>query len=376
MYEINEGQEALEVIARLDERMHLEQTDVNGKRMTIIHKGYASRHLFEIERFVRDIVEKGWRGGFIEEFTRYSKMLKIRELYLGKKYYRNVNTWLEQYSDIYRYSSRVEVFYDVCKSMGLIGQQPSFEFGLPGEMEFSTGILYMDWFNALIEQVYARCQAREFKERERLREANAERNRQNVLALEEEMFSEEIGRSRWLILSLTLRYKPRYRRWITPGILQQHRDRFFAARRFNKLMSGIKNYVWAIEQGEEAGLHLHVILFYSADSNHDECIAMQIGKYWENIVTEGKGAYWNSNDGRLKEVYERRGHGIGVGQINWNDSDRRNALRENLVYLAKTEQYLMIKAAEGIHTFGMGQVPKKAKSGRPRTKDESNALSI
>lgn len=366
MYEINEDQEALEVIARLDERMHLEQTDVDGKKMTIIHKGYASRHLFAIERFVKDIVEKRWKGGFIEEFTRYSKMPRIRELYLGKKYYRHLNKWLEWYSDMYRYSSRVEAFYDTCKSMGMIGQQPSFEFGLPGEVEFRTGIRYMDWFNALIEQVRARCQAREFKERERLREANAERNRQNVLALEEEMFSEEVGRSRWLILSLTLRYKPMHRRWITPEILQQHRDRFFAARRFNKLMSGIKNYVWAIEQGEDAGLHLHVILFYSAESNRDEYIAMQIAEYWANVVTEGKGDYWNSNEGKLKEVYEKRGHGIGVGQINWNDADKRTALRRNLGYLAKTEQYLMIKAAVGIHTFGMGQVPKKVKSGRPR----------
>jgi hypothetical protein len=369
MYEINEGQETLGVIARLDERMNLEQTDVDGKRMTIIHKGYASRHLFEIERFVKDIVEGGWRGGFMEEFTHYSKTPKIRELHLGKKYYRQVNNWLERYSDLYRYSTRVEAFYDACKSMGLIGQQPAFEFRLPGEMEFSTGVRYMDWFNALIEQVHARCQAREFKERERLRKANAELHRQNVLALEEAMFSEEAGRSRWLILSLTLRYKPRYRRWITPENIQQHRDRFFAARRFNKLMSGIKNYVWAIEQGEDTGLHLHVILFYSADSNHDQYIAMQIGEYWENIVTEGKGDYWNSNDGKLKKGYEKNGHGVGVGQINWNDFAKRDALRINLMYLAKTEQYLMIKVADGIHTFGMGQVPKKAKSGRPRTKD-------
>ncbi len=372
MYEIKEGQEALGVIARLDERMNLEQTDVDGKRMTIIHKGYASRHLFEIERFVRDIVEQGWRGGFIEECTRYSKMPRIRELYLGKRYYRHLNRWLEQYSDMYRYSARVEAFYDACQSMGLIGQQSTFEFRLPSKMEFSDGIRHADCFNALIEQVYARCQTREFKERERLREVNAERNRQNVLALEEAMFSEETGRSRWLVLSLTLRYKPRYRRWITPEIIQQHRDRFFAARRFNTLMSGIKNQVWAIEQGEEAGLHLHVILFYSAESNHDEYIAKQIGEYWENVVTDGKGDYWNSNDGTLKKRYEKNGHGVGVGQINWNDFAKRDALRINLAYLAKTEQYFMIKVADGIHTFGMGQVPKKAKSGRPRDGRSSN----
>jgi hypothetical protein len=366
MYETNEDQEALGVAARLDERMNLEQTDMNGKRTTVVHKGYASRHLFEMERFVKDIVEKGWKCGFIDESTHCSRASKIRELYLGKRYYYQLNSWLERYSDIYQYSPRVEAFYDTCKAMGLIGQESVFEFHLPEEIEAGSGMRYMDWFNALIGQVDARCQTRDFKERERLRATNAERRKENVLALEQEMFSEEKGRSRWLVLSLTLRYKPRYRRWITPEIIQQHRDRLFAARRYNDLMEGVKNYVWAIEQGEDTGLHLHVILFYSAESNHDEYIAMQIGEYWENVVTKGKGDYWNSNDGKLKEGYRRKGHGIGVGQINWDDYDKREALRINLVYLAKTEQYLMIKTTNGIHTFGMGQMPEKVKAGRPR----------
>jgi hypothetical protein len=375
MYEINTDQEAREVITRLKERTHLEKNDVDGKRTITIHKGYASKHLFEIERFVRDIVEKGWRGGFIEECTRYSKMPRIRALYLASKYYGRVNNWLERYSDRYRYSTRVEAFYDACHSMGLIGQQPPFEFGQPDAWESITGMRYMDWFNDLIEQVCARCQTREFRERERLRGENAERNRRNVVALEEAMFSKDLGRSRWLILSLTLRYKPRYRRWITPEIIQQHRDRFFAARRFNKLMKGVKNFVWAIEQGEDTGVHLHVILFYSAESNHDEYIAMQIGEYWVNSVTEGKGDYWNSNEGKLKKWYKTKGHGVGVGQINWNDLAKRDALRINLAYLAKTEQYLMIKPIDGMHTFGMGQLPQKAKSGRPRMKEGRNILS-
>lgn len=363
MYEINEDQDALEIITRLDERMNLEQTDIQGKRTTIIHKGYGARHLFGIEKFVRDI-EKGWKGGYIEETSRYSKLKKIRELRLGKRYYRLVNEWLERYSDLYCYSARVEVFYDVCKEFELIGKYP-FCLGEPGALARADGVRYMDVFNMLIDEIRVRCQTREFKERERLREFNAERNKQNVLAMEEEMFSPETGRSRWLILSLTLGYEPKFRRWITPQTVQQHRDRLFDARRFNKLIFGIKNYVWAIEQGEDTGLHLHVILFYSADHNHDEFIAKQIGDYWENVVTQGKGDAWNSNEAWLKARYKNR-YGVGVGQINWNETEKREVLRKLLVYLAKSEQYLMLKAAEGMHTFGMGQVPKKVKAGRPR----------
>jgi len=365
MHTITESQESLEVFARLDERANLEETERDDSRKMIIHKGSASQHLFEIEKCVMDI-QKGHRGGFIEEMTRYSRMKRIRELYFGRRYYRLVNNWLERYSDLYRYSARVEVFYDVCKELGLIGEHP-FWFGNPGDLARIDGVRYMDVFDMLIEYIRLRCQSREFKERERLRLANAERNRLNVLALEEAMFSQDTGRSRWLLLSLTLCYKPRFRRWITPETIQQHRDRFFAARRFNALMSGIKNYVWAIEQGEDAGLHLHVILFYSAERNHDEFIAKQIGEYWVEVVTEGQGDYRNSNAAPLKKIYETRGHGVGVGQINWNDVGKRDALRKNLVYPAKAEQYLLVKGMENMHTFGMGQPPKKVKAGRPRS---------
>lgn len=42
MNNVNEDQEALEVIARLDERMNLEEIDIDGRRQVVIHKGYAS----------------------------------------------------------------------------------------------------------------------------------------------------------------------------------------------------------------------------------------------------------------------------------------------------------------------------------------------
>lgn len=374
MYKINEDQEALEVIARIDERMNLEETDIGGSNQIVIHKGYGSRHLFEIDRFVKAI-ERGWKGGFTEDIDRYSGMKTIRELYLAEKYYWQLNDWLGRYSELYRYSVHVDAFYGACEAMGLFcGQR--FYFGNPGDVARADGARYMDAFNVLIEEVSLRCQSREFRERERLRLVNAQKNVRNVLELEEAMFSQEVGRSRWLVLSLTLRYKPACRDSITPEIVQQHRERFFAARRFNRLMAGIGNYVWAIEEGEDTGLHLHVILFYSADHNHDEFIAQQIGEYWVDVVTEGKGDYWNSNAAWLKKNYEKRGHGVGVGQIDRSDTGKREALRKNLVYLAKVEQYLMSCGVERIRTFDMGQVPKKVKPGRPRVDVNGSTSSL
>ena len=361
MYQNTEDQESLEVIARLNERTHLEQSDVDGKRALVTHKGYASKHLFHIEKFVQDI-ERRREGGFVEYVTRYGKVKKVCELYLGKRYYWSLNDWLERYSDLYCYSPRVEVFYGVCKELGLISPEP-YSFGQPDEFDCLDGMRYMDVFNLLIEQIRTCCQSREFKERERLRLENAQKNKRKAVSMEAAMFE---AKGRWLILSLTLGFKPELRNRITVEEIQRLRDRFLAARRFNKLMSGIGNYVWTLEQGEKTGLHLHVILFYSADHNHDAFITQQIGEYWVNVVTEGMGDYWNSNDGKRKPFYEKHGHGLGVGQINWNDTDKREALRTNLVYLAKAGPYLMVKGGERIRTFDMGRVPRKIKAGRPR----------
>jgi hypothetical protein len=111
---------------------------------------------------------------------------------------------------------------------------------------------------------------------------------------------------------------------------------------------------------------LHAILFYSANHNHDENIAEKISAYWCNEITDGKGACWNSNRSWLKHRYAEHGHGVGVGQIDWDDSEMREALRKNLIYLAKADQYLMIRGTGGVRTFDMSRMPKRIKSGRPR----------
>lgn len=360
MSKIEKSQRGLKGFVRPRNRVRMS----DGIAVTGCSVGPSSQ-LYMIEQFVKDI-EKGWMGGFTEEFTKYSGLKTYRQLFLGKRYYHLLNSWIRGYSGLNRYSARVQLFYEVIGAMNLfdcVGKIP-FRFGDPGQTDAYQGVRYMDWFHALIENIRIRCRSRDFKERERLRRVNAKRNEKNVLAMEEKMFSER-GRSRWLILSLTLQYRKEYRSEITPRIVQKHRAKFFSSRRSNKLMRGIKSYVCSMEQGSDTGLHLHMILFYSSDSNRDERIARKIGEYWEE-VTQSMGEFWNSNAGWLKHGYAKRGHGVGVGQINWNDHEKREALRRNLIYLTKPEQNLMVNADEGIRTFTMGHMPIKASSGRPR----------
>nr|CUV26229.1 protein of unknown function [Ralstonia solanacearum]CUV37620.1 protein of unknown function [Ralstonia solanacearum]CUV42583.1 protein of unknown function [Ralstonia solanacearum]CUV60487.1 protein of unknown function [Ralstonia solanacearum] len=54
-----------------------------------------------------------------------------------------------------------------------------------------------------------------------------------------------------------------------------------------------------------------------------------------------------------------------MGQINWNDDDKRKALRTNLAYLAKAEQYVMLKDAENMRYVRYGPRAREGKGWAP-----------
>ena len=179
----------------------------------------------------------------------------------------------------------------------------------------------------------------------------AVRNAAKVEQFEEAMFD---LRSRHLVLVLTLNYKPEYRHMVTFDLIREHRNRFLNNRRCNQLLQDINGYVWKIEEGQNSGgLHLHVVLFYDGKHRADIFIAQRIGEYWANDVTQGMGDYRNSNGG--KDWHERNGHGVGTGQIDRKNEAKREALRRNLLYLAKDRQHVSTRLNPHERTFGTSQ---------------------
>lgn len=367
-------QEALDL---LDACIRYEETRVDGRERIFRHR--SMRYLFTIEQFVKDVQEdyekKGKSRGFLEKFDQngYPNVTKYP---LAKTYYGQLNGWIELYREELRYSPYVEAFHDACKDLGLLGNR-RFWFGEPGDTDRQHDKPYTDWFNALIVKVHDCCQSRKFKERVRLLKVHVKRNVERLVSFEQELFSEENGRARWLVVDLTLQYESKYRGSLTLDTVQRHRENFFKARRNNSgPMSCVKAYAWAIEEGETSGFHLHVILFCLTVTKDDERLGNQIGDFWSEIATEGKGVFHNSNRADLKPRYEMYGHGIGVGLIEHDDRKMRRSLFLNLLYLVKAEQQLQIRAEGNVHTFGMSDVPKKLKVGRPRNDARMQATGI
>lgn len=118
------------------------------------------------------------------------------------------------------------------------------------------------------------------------------------------------------------------------------------------------------ENGEERGPHAHAMLFFDGHKlQKDEHRGDEIGKYYVDTITKGKGSFHNVN--RNKDRYEK----LGIGMIDHSDTEKRQALLENVLpYLTKTEQTIDgVKASTKERSFTRGTLPKpKSKAGRPR----------
>ncbi|KVH11305.1 hypothetical protein WS85_14735 [Burkholderia anthina] len=280
---------------------------------------------------------------------------------MGKRYFYALKAFFQNYAYAERYVYSVHV-HALCEAFEALGLHPhAFMFREPGSIERSTGKTHGETFNEVVKKVAEIVDSKQFRERLRVRRRNAERNEAKGLAIEQQVFE---NKARQLVLVLHFGYKEQHRMRMTLDEIQAHRKKFFNNCRTNKLLRGIVDYIWKLEEGDESGLHLHVLIFYTADSCRDVYIAKQLGEYWVK-VTGDKGQYWNSNANKL--FHEKHGHGVGTGEINWDDHEKREALRTNIRYMTKADQFLKMKYGEHGRVFGTSQVKEKEKSGRPRT---------
>jgi hypothetical protein len=136
------------------------------------------------------------------------------------------------------------------------------------------------------------------------------------------------------------------------------------------LFEHMVGYVWRIEWSRIGGYHLHVaFLFDGSKVKKDAWLGDQIGQYWVDVITKGRGLYHNCN--RSKAQY---GEMWGIGEVNYHDTEKRTKLMRALSYLAKRNQYVYVKPSVKCNLFGTGHMPDaKPLAGRPRKTDPGKA---
>ena len=122
-------------------------------------------------------------------------------------------------------------------------------------------------------------------------------------------------------------------------------------------------YITKKELGEEKGVHIHVAIIYNGNIVREDITkAQQIGEYWKNNITKGKGVFHNCS----KNEYKNK----AVGIIDYKDEEKRKIFDEKvLTYLCKDEQSIdSLKTNIKDRAFTRGIAKKiKSNAGRPRS---------
>ena len=146
--------------------------------------------------------------------------------------------------------------------------------------------------------------------------------------------------------------------------VQRDRVKLFANMKGKpSLFEHLVGYVWRIEYAHKAGYHLHVLLAF--DGSHvrqHEWLAQQIGKYWVEVITPGRGRFHNCNS-----AWDKNASRYGLGRIDWREDHLRANLRDLVLpYLAKRDQYVLARPYKGCKLMGSGFVHRRKPSGRGR----------
>ncbi|WP_374401533.1 inovirus-type Gp2 protein [Niveibacterium sp.] len=136
------------------------------------------------------------------------------------------------------------------------------------------------------------------------------------------------------------------------------------------LFGNMVGYVAKKEFTEDKGPHIHSLFIFDGQKvSKDAFKGDQIGEYWKNEITDGKGIYHNCN--REKTKYAE----CALGMIDHTDDTKRTVLKEKAIaYLCKEEQSIdPIRKSGNERSFARGISPrKKSNAGRPRLCDSTD----
>jgi hypothetical protein len=149
-------------------------------------------------------------------------------------------------------------------------------------------------------------------------------------------------------------------------------ERLLNNRRHNKIFKDLIGYIWKLEYGVLRGYHYHVIFFFdNAKRSQDIVIGKSIGEYWQNVITQGRGTYYNVNGSNLHYSNDVR------GVVHHADTRARKGIEDIAKYFSKADYFMRLELPKQYQigrkslyrTMGKGQIKiaPGSKRGRPRT---------
>lgn len=133
--------------------------------------------------------------------------------------------------------------------------------------------------------------------------------------------------------------------------VQADRKHFFANMKGKpSLFKHLVGYVWRIEFTRENGYNWYVVLFFDGSNAHEhERLAQEIGEYWRDVITKGRGYFKNRSHDNVKYRDD-----WALGTIDYRNRPKRQKLMAAMQYFCRTDQMVQVVPYHGCHLFGSG----------------------
>ena len=168
--------------------------------------------------------------------------------------------------------------------------------------------------------------------------------------------------SKLCVVRVDLHYKKDEANNITLEKATKDINRLLNNRRNNSTFDDNVGYVLKTEYGEDRNVHFHTFFFYDGQKVQKDMIkAEDIGKYWTENITHGKGTYYSCNRNDYKDNQ-------AIGMLDYRDTEKRRKLDNAMAYLVKDEQSIeALKENKKDRAIRRGTMPReKGNMGRPR----------
>jgi len=132
--------------------------------------------------------------------------------------------------------------------------------------------------------------------------------------------------------------------------LTQARAEFSKFLRYLRANFPLIGYLRELEYGLHTGYHFHLLIFLDGHLKRDGIgIAQKLGEHWKNVISEGRGRYWNCNE--RPQDYER----FALGMTHRSDALKRKDLIDKVLdYLTRKRFWMRLEGVK--KTFGKGQL--------------------
>ncbi|MGC3963634.1 MAG: inovirus-type Gp2 protein [Rhodocyclaceae bacterium] len=259
------------------------------------------------------------------------------------------------------FAPKVSVFLKVCEALSIA----QWAWSAP-EQVCCGSVTVADLFNELVTRIREECRCPAFV---RQSSRAAERSRRQTRLYKGYVKALFERRSRLIVIRLDLAYTNDGAARIALEDATRDLAHFFGNMRGKpSLFADLEGHIWKLECGELGAHHFHVILFFNNDHFQNDALrAEQIGQYWCEVITRGRGRFFNCNRSKYMRRFERQGL-LGIGRIEHYEAEKRASLERIIEYLCKSEQQVKVKSGRGFRTMGRGVLPRTGarKLGRPR----------